>query len=75
MWEYSGGSVVLKHRRYWGSLTHEGYLGLRVFLEVNVPPQSSNREDNFHSQVSIAISEEDVMGLDGSFKSLKFISA
>lgn len=73
-WEYSSGSVVLKTRRHQGSLAHKGYLGLRAFLEVNVPLQSPNREGNFHGQVSFAVSEDDEMGLNGSHKSLKFIS-
>ena len=43
MWEYSSGSVELKHRGHWGSLTREGCLGLRDLLEVNIPLQSPER--------------------------------
>ena len=43
VWEYSSGSVVPKHRRHWGSLTHEGYLGLRAFLQVNTLLQLPER--------------------------------
>lgn len=43
VWEYSSGPVVLQHRRHCGSLTHEGYLGLRAFREVNVPLQLPER--------------------------------
>lgn len=34
----------------------------------------NDREDNLHSQVSITMSEDDEMGLNESYKSLKFIS-